>query len=273
MLTLYHQGSSVCAAKARIVLHEKALEWKGVYVDVLKGEQFAPWYLALNSNAVVPTLTDDDRVIIESTVICEYLDDVFIDPPLKSTDPFDLAMMRIWTKRIDERLHPMTSVLTYCASHRHTILDNNTPDQVEAIIDQTRDPVKRKRKREWIELGIEAPSAREAVIEFEKTLTDMEQALARRPWLAGDAFSLADVAMMPYLNRLSMLRMEAFWAGCAHVADWFARVRTRPSFAPALIDIVPEDLARSLAVNGAKSWPKVEEMLTGVRSAVRSASG
>ena len=46
--------------------------------------------------------------------------------------------MRIWTKRIDERLHPMTSVLTYSASHRHTILDNNTPAQVEVIINQTR---------------------------------------------------------------------------------------------------------------------------------------
>ena len=269
MLTLYHQGSSVCAAKVRIVLHEKALEWQGAYVDVLKGEQFQPRYLELNPNAVVPTLVDDDRVIIESTVICEYLDDMFADPPLKSSDPYDLAMMRIWTKRIDERLHPMTSVLTYSSSHRHTILDNNTPEQVEAIINQTRDPVKRQRKREWIELGIEAPSAREAVIEFEKTLADMEQALTGTPWLAGDAYSLADVGMMPYLNRLSMLHMEAFWAGRPRVADWFARVRARPSFEPALITVVPDDLTQSLAENGARSWPKVEEMLKTVRSASR----
>ena len=187
MLTLYHQGSSVCAAKARIVLHdEKRLEWKGEVVDVLKGEQFQGWYLKLNPNAVVPTLVDDGRVIIESTVICEYLDDVFSDPPLRSADPYDLATMRIWTKRIDERLHPMTSVLTYSASHRHTILDNNTPEQVEAIIEETRDPVKRQRKREWIELGIDAPSARAAVVEFEKTLADMEETLSRTPWLAGE---------------------------------------------------------------------------------------
>ena len=58
MLTLYHQGSSVCAAKVRIALHEKGLDWRGVVVDVLKGEQFQDWYLALNPNAVVPTLVD-----------------------------------------------------------------------------------------------------------------------------------------------------------------------------------------------------------------------
>ncbi len=266
MLTLYHQGSSVCAAKARIVLHEKGAEWTGAYVDVLKGEQFQDWYLALNPNAVVPTLVDDGRVIVESTVICEYLDDVFPDPPLKSTDPYDLAMMRIWTKRIDERLHPMTSVLTYSASHRYTILDNNTPEQVEAIIDETRDPVKRQRKREWIELGIEAPSARAAVVEFEKTLADMEETLSRTPWLAGDAYSLADVGMTPYVNRLSMLGMEGFWNGRAHVVDWFARVRGRESFMPALIAAVPDDLTRSLAANGARSWPRVEAMLETVRA-------
>ncbi len=267
MLTLYHQGSSVCAAKARIVLHEKRLDWKGEVVDVLKGEQFQGWYLKLNPNAVVPTLVDDGRVIIESTVICEYLDDVFSDPPLRSADPYDLATMRIWTKRIDERLHPMTSVLTYSASHRHTILDNNTPEQVEAIIDETRDPVKRQRKREWIELGIDAPSARAAVVEFEKTLADMEETLSRTPWLAGDDYSLADVGMTPYVNRLSMMGMEGFWNGRAHVADWFKRVRGRESFEPALIAAVPEDLTRSLAVNGARSWPKVEAMLETVRAA------
>ena len=266
MLTLYHQGSSVCAAKARIVLHEKGLDWEGVIVDVLKGEQFQDWYLALNPNAVVPTLVDDGRVVVESTVICEYLDDVSPDPPLKPADPYDLATMRIWTKRIDERLHPMTSVLTYSASHRHTILDNNTPEQVEAIIDETRDPVKRQRKREWIELGIEAPSARAAVVEFDKTLADMDAALARGAWLAGDACSLADIGMMPYVNRLSMMGMGGFWEGRPHVADWFARVRGRASFMPALIDAVPDGLARSLAVNGARSWPRVAAMLEEIRA-------
>ena len=266
MLTLYHQGSSVCAAKVRIVLHEKGLEWESEYVDVLKGEQFEPAYLKLNPNAVVPTLVHDDKVIIESTVNCEYLDDVFPDPPLKPTDPYDLAQMRIWTKRVDERLHPMTSVLTYTASHRHTILHNNSPEQVEAIINETRDPVKRTRKREWIELGMEAPTAREAVTEFTKTLHDMNQALSGRTWLVGDAYSLADIALSPYINRLSMLSMDSFWQRYPNVADWYERIRSRDSFQPALRSWVPDSLTESLATNGAKSWPNVEEMLSAAAS-------
>ncbi|MDE0058482.1 MAG: glutathione S-transferase family protein [Defluviicoccus sp.] len=261
MLTLYHQGSSVCAAKVRIAFHEKGLDWRGVVVDVLKGEQFQDWYLALNPNAVVPTLEDDGRVIVESTVICEYLDETRPDPPLRPADAYHTARMRVWTKRIDERLHPMTSALTYAASHRHAILDNNTPEQVEALVAETRDPVKRARKREWIEHGIEAPSARAAVAEFDNTLADMEAALAEAEWLAGDSYSLADIGMTPYVNRLAMLGMEGFWDARPRVAGWFARIRARPSFAPALIDPVPDELARSLAANGARSWPAVAEML------------
>ena len=87
MITLYHHGSSVCAAKVRIVLAEKSLPWEGIYVDILRGDQFDPAYVKLNSKAVVPTLVHDGKVIIESTVICEYLDECFPDPPLKPADP------------------------------------------------------------------------------------------------------------------------------------------------------------------------------------------
>jgi len=262
MLKLYHQGSSVCAAKVRIVLHEKDLDWESEYVDVLQGEQFNPTYLKLNPNAVVPTLVHDDKVVIESTVNCEYLDDVFPEPPLRPTDPYQLAQMRIWTKRVDERLHPMTSVLTYSASHRHTILDNNTPEQVQAIIDETRDPVKRARKKEWIEMGMDAPTAREAVKEFTRTMVDMDKVLAAHPWIAGNTYSLADVALSPYLNRLSMLSMDAFWQRYPNVSDWYRRIQVRPSFKPALRDWVPDELAQSLATNGARSWGKVEELIS-----------
>ena len=42
MLELYHHGSSVCAAKVRMYMHEKDLDWEGHYIDILKGEQFTP---------------------------------------------------------------------------------------------------------------------------------------------------------------------------------------------------------------------------------------
>ena len=261
MLTLYHHGSSVCAAKVRLVLHEKGLDWKGEYVDILRGEQFNPDYLKLNPNAVVPTLIHDGQIVIESTVICEFLDDIAPAVPLKPNDPYERAQMRIWTKRVDERLHPMTSVLTYVASYRHTILENNSPDQVETIINLTIDPVKRQRKREWIEHGLEAPTAKPAVMEFKKTLGDMDAALSKTPWLAGETYSLADIALAPYVNRLSMLGMDPFWQSYPRVADWFSRLRFRDSFEPALLSWVPEPLAESMRRHGKKSWPRVKELL------------
>jgi glutathione S-transferase len=86
MITLYHHGSSVCAAKVRLVLAEKSLPWDGIYVDILRGDQFDPAYMKLNAKAVVPTLVHDGKVIIESSVICEYLDEAFPAPPLKPND-------------------------------------------------------------------------------------------------------------------------------------------------------------------------------------------
>lgn len=67
MLQLYHHGSSACAAKVRFALEEKHLEWTGQVVDIFRGEQFEPTFLAVNPKAVVPVLVHDGFVIPEST--------------------------------------------------------------------------------------------------------------------------------------------------------------------------------------------------------------
>ena len=99
-LLLYHHNSSVCAAKVRVTLHEKRLEWDGKLMT-LKGDQFDPSYLELNPAAVVPTLVHDDVVVTESNVILEYLDDVFSDPSLRPQDPVERAQMRYWMQHLD----------------------------------------------------------------------------------------------------------------------------------------------------------------------------
>src|ERR1044072_2324641 len=101
---------------------EKPLPWVSRYVDILKGEQFTPEFLALNPKAVVPVLVHDGAVITESTVICEYLEDCFPAYPIYPTAPIGKARVREWTKAVDEELHPACSALTYIVSHRYTIL-------------------------------------------------------------------------------------------------------------------------------------------------------
>jgi glutathione S-transferase len=88
MLELYHGEGSVCARKVRLTLAEKGIrDWVGRIVDLAKGEQTRPEYLELNPKGVIPTVVHDGRVITESTVICEYLEDVFPEPRLRPQDP------------------------------------------------------------------------------------------------------------------------------------------------------------------------------------------
>ena len=83
MIELYHNDMSVCAQKVRFTLAEKKLAWDSHHMNLRAGDQQKPEYLKLNPNALVPTLVDDGTVIIESTVINEYLDDAYPDLPLR----------------------------------------------------------------------------------------------------------------------------------------------------------------------------------------------
>ena len=260
MLELYHHGTSVCAAKIRIALAEKGLAWEGHYVDILKGEQHAPAYLRLNPKAVVPTLVHDGKVIRESTLIGEYLDDAFPDPPLKPASPFNRVEMRLWTKRLDEELHPSCGIVTYAVSHRHAVLANG-PDAVEAYVNKVA-PERRPRRRQMLERGIDDPEARVALMVYDRFLADMETALGDRPWLAGDRFSLAEVGVIPYVNRLDMLQLSGLWTESRpRLTDWFERIKARPSFQPALFGFVPPPLRVLMRERGAEAWPQVRAAL------------
>jgi glutathione S-transferase len=91
----------------------------------------------------------------------------------------------------------------------------------------------------------------------------METALDGRAWLVGEAFSMADIAMAPYLNRLSALAMEGMWTGgrLPNVEAWFDRIRRRPAFHPGFIEWMPIDLTEEMRANGRQSWPDVKALL------------
>ena len=264
MLTLYHHGSSACAAKVRFALAEKQLDWDSRYIDLMRGEQFAPDYVALNPKAVVPTLVHDDKVITESTVICEYLDEVFREHPLLPSDPLQCARIRIWTKAVDEELHPACSAVTYIVSHRHTILRNGASSHEKFLAAGSAEGrAARERKWQWIQEGFKAPGAAGQLAIYVGYLEKMERELKARDWLVGDEFSMADIAMAPYLYRLSSLSMDSIWreGRMQAVDDWFDRVKARLSFAVAFEEWMPEDLAVEMRANGERAWPEIAEML------------
>jgi glutathione S-transferase len=264
MLTLYHHGTSACAAKVRFALEEKRLIWESRYVDLMRGEQFAPDYLALNPKAVVPTLVHDGRVVPESTVICEYLDEAFPDRRIYPDDPWGRAEVRLWAKAVDEELHPACSALTYVVSHRHTIRRagvGSFEDFLAAGGSEGR--AARERKWHWIRQGLDAPGVADQLAIYVAFIRRMNDALDGRDWLVGDRLTMADIAMAPYVNRLAALALEPVWSGgrLPRVAAWFARIRARASFDAAFVRWLPEALAAEMRANGERAWPRIAGLL------------
>jgi glutathione S-transferase len=249
----------------RFALGEKQLDWKGIYIDILKGDQFTPEYRKLNSKAVVPTLVHDGAVFVESTVINEYLDETFASPPLKPARAADRAEMRLWTKSVDEQLHPACAEITFSSCHRH-IIRRLSDAEFQKFLDSTPPisvtPQWHARKKEIVLQGFNAPRLSATYKLYDGYLGRMEKALANRPWLAGDTFSLADIAVTPYVNRLDMLGMSEMWTRSRpRVADWFARIKARPTFKVAFLDWCPPDLTADLLNFGRQSWPDVQRLL------------
>lgn len=255
MIELYHHWQSVCAIKVRLALEEKGLDWESRFVDLHAGEQFKPEYVRLNPKSVVPTLVHDGRVLVESTVICEYLDDAFPASPLRPADPLDRARMRLWTKLVDEEVHTACVAVTFIMLHRDRYLERPRAE-IEALIDAIPDPDSRERRRRYVFNGFAGPDLRAAAEVYERTLSRMEDALAGSAWLAGAEYSLADVALTPYVNRLFLLGLEDMWkGGRPRVADWFSRVRRRANFAGAFHRFVAVEDAADIRARASVNVP------------------
>jgi hypothetical protein len=87
--------------------------------------------------------------------------------------------------------------------------------------------------------------------------------VACTPWLACDRFSLAEVGVIPYVNRLDMLQLSGLWTETRpHLADWWRRVKARPSFEPAMLKYVPSALVELMRTHGSEAWPTVRAVVT-----------
>jgi glutathione S-transferase len=234
-LELHHFNLSTCSQKVRLVLAEKGLAWKSHPVDLLRNEQLRPEYLALNPNGVVPTLVHDGHVVVESSVIIEYLDDAFPVPPLRPVDPLARARMREWIHREDEVGLPAVGVLTM-----QKLLKPVFARRSEAEIEQElRQHPNRDRARAHAAVArgdLPEATLREAEARLAQTVDRMAAGLEHQPWLAGAAFSLADCTWIPFLDRMELLGLATAWSEGRHpsVADWLARCRARESYGAAV---------------------------------------
>ena len=261
MIELYHNGMSTCSQKVRITLAEKGQDFTSHHFNLRAGDQHHPDYLALNPNGVVPTIIHDGRVIYESAVIDEYLDEVFPEPPLHSADPYERARMRIWVKQFDEGLHAASATISACIAFRYQFMEGKTDEELKKTLDGYVDPVKRARMTENVLEGVESSFFKPAIRRVVKMLDNLQASLSEGDWASGDTYSLADVALTPYVTRVAHLQQDWLFDSRPRVADWFDRVRARPAYKTALEDWFNPDFLSLMEARGAENRDGVRAVL------------
>ena len=230
-LVLYHAAHSTCSQKVRMVLHEKALEFAEVRIDLGKKEQLKPDYLAINPNGVVPTLLDGGVPIIESSVICEYLDEKYPEHPLLPSDIVERARTRAWMHYIEEIAVGAIRVPSFNRAflYRFQGLDQKQFENQEI---NPRPVRKELFQRMGSPKGFSRAEVDKSLGELAETCRRMDEAIAEKgPWLMGEQFTLADVLVMPTIDRMADLGLSTIWEGqYPSVGEWYERLQARPAF-------------------------------------------
>ena len=234
MLELFHYEPTANSAKPLICLKEKGLDFVSHYVDLHNFEQHSPEFVKLNPNGQVPALKHDGKIIVESTVINEYLDEVFPDVPLKPDTAYGRAQMRIWTKFVDEYFCPALSLIGWHNMIKGVVA-HLTEEEFEAKVAKI--PLKEQQEK-W-RLAAKQAFPKEQLEEARRkcgeSVKRMEKTLAQSEWLAGTTYSLADIAVFPMASGIPRLMPEFMNdKDTPKSLDWLARMNARPGVKAAL---------------------------------------
>ncbi len=235
MLELYHAEPGANSLKALLAFKEKGVAFTSRYVNLHKFEQHSDWFKKINPNGQVPALVHDGKVITESTVINEYLDDIHPDiNPLRPADPYWRARMRIWTKFVDEYWAPAISHIAWHYFIKN-ITDQLTDEEFEARLKQI--PLKEQQDKWRIAAreGFTPVQLENWARQVQTGIDRIEQQLSQTPWMAGEAFSLADISVAAVALNMPRSRSDAVNAErTPHLMDWHARMSAREGTKAAL---------------------------------------
>ena len=242
MLELYYFPTATCGYKARLTLAEKGVECAHRVLDRDAGDLLTPAYLALNPNAVVPTLVHDGQVVIESSIIMVYIDEAFDGPALRSGHPLERARCAAWLKNADDAYLPALGAVTYGVFRRNEVLQQS-PAELEAYYAAIPDPRRRAQRRSVVEEGIHSREVTAGLGTLRKMVCDADATLRDGPYLAGDSYGLADAALTPFVSRLAELGFEWMWDGMPYLDTWWHKIQDRESFST-VFDAFPDPARR-----------------------------
>ncbi len=209
MRLLYHLWLSPFSRKIRIVLQEKNLDFS---MKVEKVWERRAEFLALNPAGEVPVLIEPDgTVLAEASAIAEYLDETYRDKLLLGLNPIDRAEVRRLVAWFDVKMNR---------------------EATEHLIGE-------KFMKRFLGFGVPDSSViRAGKTNLRHHLDYIAYLAERRRWLGGDHFSLADITAAAHLSALDYLD-DIAWDEHEPAKEWYARVKSRPSFRPILADHIP----------------------------------
>jgi glutathione S-transferase len=250
-----------------MTLAEKGIkDWVPHHLNLFKGEHFSADYLKLNPKGVVPTLVHNGQVIRESAIICDYIDDLSADPPLKPDSDAATARMREWVKDSDDYIFEAVASLSFVSVFRSRMLDMSDEQRSEhwrkqKVLDRT------LRQVSCVQLGLDSPYVIRAIASWERAWHYIEEVLSDgRPWLMGEEFTLADLCYAPFMARIAGLQLLDIWLTERPLSSaWWKRLSARASFRAA--DVGPSSAERdTYAKEGGKIAAGVASRLQRIRA-------
>tara|TARA_R110002110_G_scaffold110951_8_gene276429 strand:- start:7589 stop:8347 length:759 start_codon:yes stop_codon:yes gene_type:complete len=230
MLALYHGLASTCSKKVRMCLSEKGLDWESHLLNLQKFEQHDPEYLKLNPKGVVPTLVHDGKPICESTHIIDYIEATFPEPSLTPADKDGVRRMKEWEKWSDEVGYAAVYIPTWNKLSK-PVAEKLSPEELETVLAAVPSEERRSRWQTVATGGFGDAELNEAYDQMRQTFERLEQSLAGSPYLAGDTLSLGDIAMVPFVERMTDLRPDLTGPDIYPLTHaWLARLAARPSW-------------------------------------------
>ena len=228
--TLYNAPQSTCSQRVRFLLNAKKLAFDEIRLNLLEGDQLKPDYLKLNPNGVVPTLDHDGAIVIDSTVIIEYLDEVVPNESFTPENAVERAQMRALMHFIDEMPAAAVRVPTFNLAFLPRFQKMSREDFVTMAESK---PLRREFMLTMGQTGFPRHEMHAALARLRRAYERMDSEIERSggPWLLGQRITLADVAVMPALVRMHDLGL-ADWQDLPRIVTWFDNIRAQPAFKP-----------------------------------------
>jgi len=232
---LWHAGMSNCSQRCRITLSELGCEWESHVVNLQAAEHATEEYQQINPNSVIPSLIHDGTVVINSVDIIAYLDETFGDGSLRPTEMEDNIAAAL------THADKSQTAVKYCTFE---FIFRGGPQASEEVFQKLINGL----HSEWLKdfhheyrAGFSRDRIHDMVGRAHDDLQRLEGVFADdRKWMAGEQFSLADIAWMPNLHRYDVLRwpLERY----PRLNEWFQRASARKSYAEALEGWEPKPL-------------------------------